>query len=90
MEAYKVLIATYMVLGAFTAMFVRDWYKQTTDEKLIWLAAHVLFFTLAAIPIWVRKKREGVLRGEAFVWPSLTFGMYVLGFGLMWYYTSKA
>jgi len=85
----KVLIVAYMLLGAYTASFLRDWHQHTGREQLILAAVHFVFFTLAAIPIWVRKRKEGVLRGEALVWPSLTFAMYVLGLGLMWYYSSR-
>ena len=33
---------------------------------------------------------EGVLKRDGFFWLGLTFGMYVLGLGLGWYYSSNS
>ena len=85
----KVLIVAYMLLGAYTASFLRDWPRHTGSERLTLAAVHLVFFILAAIPIWIRKRKEGALRRDAWVWPALTFGMYVLGLALMWYYSSQ-
>ena len=85
----KVLIVAYMLLGAYTASFLRDWPRHTGSERLILAGVHLVFFILAAIPIWIQKRKEGALRGDAWVWPALTFGMYVLGLALMWYYSSQ-
>ena len=86
----KALIAVYMILGAYTASFLRDWRTHTASDRLELAGVHLVAFTLAAIPIWIRKRKEGALRGDAWVWPALTFGTYILGLALMWYYSAHA
>ncbi len=86
----KILIAFYLLLGAYTAGFIREFQGHTISEELILTGFTLACFILAAIPIWVRRRREGVLKRDGFFWLGLTFGMYVLGLGLGWYYSSNS
>jgi len=85
----KLFIVIYMFLGAYTASFIRDLPQHTAAEKAILAAVTVVLFALAALPLWLRKRRDGALRRDSFLWPALTYGMYFLGLGLMWLYSAN-
>ena len=86
----KILIGVYMILGAYAADFLHEWRQHDGREWLGFAGAHVVFFGLAGLPVWIRRRREGAVPPDARSWLALTFGMYVLGLGLMWFYSSRS
>lgn len=85
-------IGLFMILGAFSASFVRDFRAHNASDVLK-LAAVTLGFFALAVWNWFRMKRKiaekKVGKGADHAWLILTFGMYVVSFSVMWYLDGK-
>lgn len=85
-------IGLFMILGSFSASFVHDFRAHSASDALK-LAAVTLGFFALAVWNWLRMKRKvaekKVWKGADHAWLFLTFGMYVIGFSVMWHLEGK-
>jgi hypothetical protein len=79
----ELLVAIYLLLGAYTASFIRGINEHSATDGLILAGIHIACLALAAFMIWPYRHRK-----SAFVWLGLMFATYSIGFGYMWFNNS--